>query len=256
MQYLVYAILPLPVQFTPLDKLLMANHGIDHSKLEAVSSTGLIAVAGKVNRQKVVSSTENALIYARVIDELFRHYTLLPVRYGTVANSREAVVSLLKKHTHELRQNLDEVKNKEEFSLKLFWKHKGRHQSIGEQPGAEEKEEQMPFLADTPRKTYLLQKIRRHRHEKTLANYSVQLAGEVKHWLASLSPTFKFKNMVSQHIILDATILIKKGHQQDLVQATRSFQDHHPDLHLLLTGPWPPYHFVELSSNETGQKSQ
>ncbi len=255
MQYLVYAILPFPVQFAPLAELLAANHGIGHSKLETVSSAELIAITGKVNHQKVISSTENALAYARVIDELFRLYTLLPVRYGTVANSREAVVSLLKKHTHQLHQNLDEVKNREEFSLKMLWKHEGSYQYFRGQPGAAKKEVPIPFPADSPQKTYLLQKIRKHRQENALVDYAEQLANKLEHWLVSFHPTFRFKIMVSQRLILDATMLIKKGYQQDVVQAISCFQDRYPDLHFLLTGPWPPYNFVKLPNDGTGQKS-
>ena len=255
MHYLLYAILPLPFQFAYLDKVLAANHGINHSKLEAVSSTELIAITGKVNHQKVVSSTENALAYAKVIDELFRHYTLLPVRYGTVVNSREKVVSLLKKHAHQIHQNLDRVKNKEEFSLKVLLKTKGKSPFFREQQGVDKKEGPMPFQADTPQKTYLLQKIRKHHQENTLMSHAEQLANEFKHRLASLNPTFRFKNMVSQRMILDAAILIRKGYQQDLVQTIRCFQSSYPELHFLLTGPWPPYNYAELPINETRQKS-
>ena len=53
--------------------------------------------------------------------------------------------------------------------------------------------------------------------------------------------------MSSATNIVDAYILIEKENKNELLKMVKHFQNQYPSLNFILTGPWPPYNFVEIN---------
>jgi hypothetical protein len=54
--------------------------------------------------------------------------------------------------------------------------------------------------------------------------------------------------MVSPTLIIDAVFLLEKQNKDGLVQAIEDFQKRYPSLIFMLSGPWPPYSFIEITT--------
>jgi hypothetical protein len=52
--------------------------------------------------------------------------------------------------------------------------------------------------------------------------------------------------MTTATLVADAVFLLDKDKKHELVQAVEDIQDQYPSLNFILTGPWPPYSFVDV----------
>ncbi len=244
---ILYAIVASPDFPETLTNRLAEIKGIDGAELVAFSHNGLTAVLGETSRKKVSSTTENVLAYARVIEGLFCDTTVLPLRYGTLMDSEGSVIALLEKYGATFKQNLQQLANKEEFSLKVLWDYDNESIKIRQQMEIAGRNEQPLFSGNSTTKAYLLQKVKGHRFENALLEHAEQLTGDICLLVEQFKPIHQFKKMVSKTMILDAVFLLEKGQKEVFVQAIDQLKNQHKDLSFLLTGPWPPYNFIKLN---------
>ena len=81
----------------------------------------LAAVVSRVPMTKYVVNKETMVAHEKVIETVMRDYTVLPVRFYTVAPSAEEIRSLLRRRYGELKKLLRELDNKVELGLKALW---------------------------------------------------------------------------------------------------------------------------------------
>jgi hypothetical protein len=56
-----------------------------------------------------------------------------------------------------------------------------------------------------------------------------------------------FKKMLTGNVLIDAVFLTEKGKKEQLIKTVKELQSQFPDLNFLMTGPWPPYSFVDIT---------
>lgn len=92
---------------------------------DAVTTIGyedISAVISKSNERKYSLSRENLLSHQRVIERVMKDWTVLPVRFSTIADSIEDIRGLLKKRYEEFKKLLRDMDNKIELGIKAVWK--------------------------------------------------------------------------------------------------------------------------------------
>jgi len=73
-------------------------------------------------------SRENILLHQKIMETLMENYTILPVKFSTIAGGREGIdvaqrirLEVLKARYEELKELLDRMENKIELGLKALW---------------------------------------------------------------------------------------------------------------------------------------
>jgi hypothetical protein len=94
---------------------------------------------------------------------------------------------------------------------------------------------------------YVNKKLKEHRFEELLLTYVDAVIAEIEGSLARLDAVGKFKKMASASNIIDAVFLLKKEKEDELIRTVKHLQDQNPGLNYILTGPWPPYNFVDIT---------
>lgn len=92
---------------------------------DIVSTVGyddISAVISSSPMTKYVINRENMMAHEKVIEEVMKDYTVLPVRFCTIAASAEEVRSLLRRRYSEFKGLLRDMDNKVEMGLKALWK--------------------------------------------------------------------------------------------------------------------------------------
>lgn len=113
----VYCIIPRP----PL--LGFSILGIDEKPVSVVPFENLAAVVSESPVRRYEISRDYVLKHEWVIEQVMQYYTVLPVRYGTVAASEDDVrVKLLRRHFGSLHGMLKRLDNKVELGVKAFWR--------------------------------------------------------------------------------------------------------------------------------------
>ncbi|MFT5238823.1 MAG: hypothetical protein ACI9M9_002439 [Flavobacteriaceae bacterium] len=220
--------------------------GIMGSDLYILSVNDIAIVASDIPSAEQISEKELALDFSRVIEELSQHVTLLPVRFGTFIKSNEIINQLLINHYDSFLTNLQKVENKCEFGLKVLY-NCNKFSAIKKlKIVAEEDELSKYFSTNTIHTNYLFEKIKKNKQEDTLSKYVEQLIEDIGQHLTQINPDSKFKKIITNKILIDAVFLVKKNKKDEFIQAICAFNEQHDDLQFLLTGPWPPYSFVDI----------
>ena len=96
---------------------------------DLVSSIGYNDISTVISSSpmtKYVINRENMTAHERVIEEVMKDYTVLPVRFCTIASSAEEVRTLLRRRYSEFKGLLRDMDNKVEMGLKAIWKDMNR----------------------------------------------------------------------------------------------------------------------------------
>ena len=246
---MIYATLSSNKNIDEINGLLSSIKGISGADLYSVKLDEISAVVCDINKIEVVADKENAIEYAEVIENIWKQFTLIPMRFGSILDSKDAISNMLSKNYSEFKDNLLKVENKCEFGLKVFCDSEkiiaelkeNSNNEIGLTPSIENENTNSVF------RNYIDKKLKEHRFEEFLLSLVDTVINEITKQLENLNAINKFKKMSSATNIVDAYILIEKENKNELLKMVKHFQNQYPSLNFILTGPWPPYNFVEIN---------
>jgi len=243
---IIYAIIDANKNNANVDYQIKNIKGLNGSDLFVISFQEISAVVSNFDTSKYSIKKELAIDFARVIDELSHLFTLLPIRFGTFLKSDEIITQLLTDHYQPFHDNLEKVRGKDEFGLKLLWDYDKSKESIRAEVEKEDLNPADYFSKNTVNTNYLLEKMKKYRLEDALLKHVEHFIDEISSLLAQINPDCRFNKMLSPSIILDAVFLVEKQRKGEFIQVIENLKQQHADLHFLLTGPWPPYSFMEI----------
>jgi len=91
---------------------------------DIVSTIGFNDISAVISSSPVtryVIDPENLMAHEKVIEEVMKDYTVLPVRFCTIANSAEEIRTFLMRRHGEFKGMLLDLDNKVEMGLKARW---------------------------------------------------------------------------------------------------------------------------------------
>ncbi|MEI6678370.1 MAG: GvpL/GvpF family gas vesicle protein [Mariniphaga sp.] len=249
MESLIYTIISVKKDPAKLNNLLKEMKGLSGADLYAVTFNEISAVVSDLNRTDMIADKTNALVYAGVIEILSQQFTLLPMRFGSVMESRDAILQILERNDIEIQKNLQKVENKIEFGLKVFCDSEKLLEKLIANSETEVKTSanSSPEIKNSIFRDYVNQKLKTHRLEELLVNHVDSVIDGLTDHLNGMNAVSKFKKMLTPTTIIDAVILLKKEHKEQLIAEVKAFQNNYSGLNFVLTGPWPPYNFVETN---------
>lgn len=189
------------------------------------------------------------------VERLFARNALLPLRFGTVARRRADVVRLLEQHADDLRAQLRRVKGRREWGVKLSWAAEvARSRAAG---SADEPD----VTAGGPGRAYLAAR-RRERAEATgLVAACEACGGAIEEALAVWSeakcrvgflgeddlaaPSPARPGPPPSVRVLDGAFLVAERDERLFFTALEEAVAREEGLTATVSGPWPPYSFVQ-----------
>ncbi len=246
MQKMIYAVVSVKHNQDGLTSLLAGMKGLGGADLFAVFHDEIAAVTGEIERCDFTADKSLAIEYAGVIDALFQRYPVLPMRFGSTLESSGAILEMLVRNRDEFLQNLDRVENKQEFGLKIFCDSEKLAAELRMKSEAVLSPPADPGITISAYREYINKKLKEHRLEELLVDYADTVIAEITVSLALLCAESRFKKMASAKNIIDAVFLLDKDVEIQLVRSVQDLQNKHQGLNFILTGPWPPYNFVEI----------
>jgi hypothetical protein len=193
------------------------------------------------------SSRRNMMAHTLVLEEVMRDFTLLPVRFGTVAPSAETIQEkVLKRRFGEFHGFLQELEGRVELGLKAFWYEGVIFQEV---------------VAENPPIRHLRDSLTGRRPEETY--YERIRLGEVVEaaiWkkrdedaekiLSPLRPLgyqSQVNKVVTDRMVLNAAFLVERSRQGEFDAAVKRLDEEMGKrLIFKYVGPVPPYNFVSI----------
>jgi hypothetical protein len=247
MHKIIYSLVLVKKNPKKLNRLLSGMHGISGADLSVIFFDEIAAVVSDIKNANIITDKTNAVEYAKVIENLSQQFTLLPVRYGSIMESVELIHNMLERNYLEFQQNLQKVENKVEFGLKVFCDSKKLKEELKAKTEVELITEPAQGNKNSIYRNYLNKKLKEHQFEELLLEHVDTIIQDVTTHLTQLNPIHKFKKMESESNIIDAVFLLEKNKKENLINAVKDMQNKYTGLRLMLTGPWPPYNFVNIT---------
>ena len=215
--------------------------------VHTVHSTDLAAVVSDSPVREWERSRQHMMAHTAVLEEVMQEFTVLPVRFGTVAPSAETLQEqVLQRRYDELTGLLAKMGGRVELGLKAFWLEAAIFQEI---------------VADSPPIRKLRDKLQGRSVEETYFDRArlgemVEASLEQKRdeyadlLLARLRPLageYKLNQLLIDRMVLNGAFLVDQDRQAEFDEAVRQLDEQLGDrLKFKYVGPVPPYNFVSI----------
>jgi len=192
---------------------------------------------------------ENLLCHERAIEEVMKHYAVLPVRFGTIAEDEEQVIRILEKEYIGFSRLLNDITDKKELGLKIVFREEIIYKDILTDY-AEIRIHKEKIAHEPPEKTY---------HQRMEIGRLVAAALErektkyKEHILGVLMPLCedaKINNPYGERMILNAAFLVNKSKEGQFDLRVNELSDKHCNkMKFKYVGTLPPFNFVNIPIN-------
>mgnify|MGYP002632008353 CR=1 FL=1 len=216
---------------------------------DIVSTIGFNDVSAVISSSPVtryVIDPDNLMAHEKVIEAVMKDYTVLPVRFCTIANSAEEVRTFLRRQHGEFKGLLHDLDNKVEMGLKARWNHMDRiFEEIAQtDPRVKElkKRVERSNEADSDEKIILGKAVKAALDEK-----KEQLAEKILRRFKRLTLDTHQNDVMGDDMFLNAVFLIDRTREKQfdfLVEDLAEEYDNQADFKLV--GPAPPFNFVSI----------
>lgn len=192
-------------------------------------------------------SRRNMMAHTLVLEEVMRECTNLPVCFGTVPPSVEAIQRVLKQRYGEFNGLLDEMEGKVELGLKAFWYEDSIFREIVEEnpPIRRLRDSLMGRPTD---ETYY---DRIHLGEMVDAAMWKKRDEDAEKILTPLRPLVdktRTNKVITDRMVLNAAFLVKGARQAEFDEAVKRIDEKMGKrLIFKYVGPVPPYNFVNIT---------
>jgi len=203
------------------------------------------AAVSDVYREECLQDISAVAHHETVIESLMEQFSLLPARFGTILSGPEQLHELLHENHASFCRDLQRLENKVEFDLKVLWPACEIRMSIGQNEASLESFERLR-KTDTPGARYALYKRRERVIQDMLQRKAAQHADEIHGSLLPICSETRCQIVPSEGIMLRGAYLIERGRCNEMHRAVEMLQSNTTRFSFLLSGPWPPYSFMNL----------
>ena len=248
-----------------------STKGIDEKgEVFVIPFRELVAVVSKVSLEEFASEEiqkkaqgdlnwikEKALAHEKVIEEAMRKddevLSLMPMRFGTIFKEKARLEETLIKDYPRIREVLDKIRGKQEWSVKIYLKDRGKlEQVIKEKNKAiKEKEKEiaslpegMAFFMEEELKEVISREL-----EKELNNIEEVLFESLKKQAVDAKKCKILQKELTgrrEPMILNAAYLVPEEKIEDFKEKTEGSNQEAQakGFYIEYSGPWPAYNFT------------
>lgn len=239
-------------------------------KIYPVYFQGIYAIVSKVsqdefseeNFRKNLASFEwvekKARQHENVIQEVMRHTTVIPFKFGTIFENEENVERLLKEHISEFKRIIDNLEGKEERGIKIYCNLE-KFKNILHKKDENIKKIDGEISIASKGKAFFLKKKREGVIEDIITKRISEYTQDAFEKLRKKSAEARINKILSKEVteknedmVLNTAFLMKKKQKKDFDKVLEHLKQKYSNkgLSFECTGPWPPYNFCALSEKE------
>jgi hypothetical protein len=229
----------------------ISSHGIGGAKLRQIESDGVAALVSELPNQELELGKEELTTHARVLEQALEHGTVLPMRFGVVLDSPDAVQARVLDAFHdELQRQLEQFEGKVELRLRAIYDE----QQIMREIVTEDRE--IAHLRERVRRTSgdasYFDRIRLGELVATaIEDKREQDTNAIMARLEPRAHAFELTPPTHERMVFSASFLVDRDRIKDFDRAVDEIGRQEADrMRLKYTGPLPPHSFAELNAAE------
>lgn len=215
--------------------------GLGGSPVFVVVHGGLAAVVSRSPLNPWLADEAHLTLHEAVVEEVMGSRPVLPVRFNTLLRSEEAIIALLDERAQAFRSALGRVAGKVEIGLRVLW----------EPPGDTEASVDQETGHRGPGTEYLYRRLRDERRRAKLLQAGQRLIQELQAPFRALAVESWLRRFPTARLLFTGAYLVERDRVDAFREGVAKAREEFSHLSFLLTGPWPPYHFVNGAHLET-----
>lgn len=227
--------------------------GDDDGVVHTLRHNGLAAVVSNSSEKQYESTRRNVMAHERVLETVMREFTLLPVRFGTVADSAspvEDIQKLLASKFEEFHRLLKDMEGKAELGLKAFWRDEKAifEEIVAENPKIRQLRHSLSRKSleashfDRIRLGEMVKRALDHKRAKEAARILPPLRG--------VAHSVRENEVLADRMVVNAAFLIDRGKEAEFDHKVSKLDEQLGQrLAFKYVGPAPPYNFVNIVVN-------
>lgn len=215
-------------------------------ELYTVCFNNISAVVSSSPLIKYSIAFENTYAHEKAIEEVMKTYTVLPVKFCTIAEDEAKLISILQKQYDDFEYLLNKFEDKKELGLKALFKQDNIYSDILEK--YEEIKNLKTEIADKPLQSTYYQRIEIGKMiESALEKERKIHEAEVMDILSPLSVESKNNTTYGEMMFLNAAFLIENSMEPKFDEKVNELADKYGDkVKFRYIGTAPPFNFVNL----------
>jgi len=204
---------------------------------------------------KYVVSRENLLAHERVIEEVMKEFTVLPVRFCTIASNADEIRNLLDRRHREFKNLLRDMDHKIELGIKGLWKNmdllfkeiiKENHEIKRLKEKMQNDKGKKKFSST---KTSLEAKVEVGKLvEEALKEKKDKEAEKIEETLRRAAIDYKRNKTIGDEMFINGAFLIDRGREKEFDNIMEDLSEEYKDrIKFMYAGPLPPFNFVNIT---------
>ena len=222
-----------------------------NDELYTISHKTIAAVVSNSPIKKYSVAREYLIPHERAIEEVMKAYTVLPVRFATIAEDEKKVKTILEKDYDKILDLLEKMKGKIELGLKAIFKEDIYNYILKEYEEIRTLKEK---LATLPLEKSYYQRMEIGKMVETaLEKEKANLKEDILNNLSPLALETKANNTYGERMIINVAFLVEKNREGEFDQKIQELDAKYGDkVKFKYVGTLPPFNFVNLVI-ETGK---
>lgn len=218
-------------------------------KVYTICFDDISAIVSNSPITKYSATRDNLLAHEKVIEEVMEEYTVLPVRFVTIAEDEEKVRRILEKEHDKFVGLLKNMEGKKELGIRAIFKEGVIYKDILE------KYKEIRVLTEKiatlpPQNSHYQQMEIGRMVESALQKEKEIYKEDILSALSPLSVEVKVNKTYGDQIIINAAFLVEKYREAEFDQKVQKLAATHGDkIRFRYVGTVPPFNFVNLIIN-------
>ena len=228
----------IPTHITGLEKSCVYN--IPYHDIGVVASTFHEDIS-KITQKHI-------LVHEEVAEKLMVAYTVLPMRLSTVFHAKKDILRMMEIYYSDFNANLSRLYYKVELGIKVIWPGDQIKKRIIN--GFRSSGVSVPVSGDSLSKKFIREKFEQYKISKRFEKEAEKRIAGIDQAFTGLAAEKKLKKLQTKNLLLNASYLVDKEKQSDFKKAFDHLSRTHGDFQYMFSGPWPPYHFITLTTKD------
>ena len=213
--------------------VLEGVQGVNGAPVMSYPSGEFAVIVSEYDRTTSKLDEKSVLEHARVVSQSFRTATVLPFRFGTIFDTEDAIRQAVRANRRTFCESVARLRGKAEMRIKLVVRDGSLREAMEE-----------IILPDTVGREYLAKlrdKASRDRERQTKAR---ALSVQVHKLFNPIEEEISCKKVDADGMLLDIAHLIDNKSVEKYQNRYNTAAKQLKNCELVVTGPWPPYHFL------------
>jgi hypothetical protein len=223
--------------------------GDDGAEVNTICVNDLAAVVSNSPVISYSASRENLLSHEKVIEEVMRDYTVLPVRFCTIAGDESKVKQIIEKEYDKFKELINKIKGKKELGLKVIFQKEAVYKHILEK--YENIRQFKKKIAElSPQASYYQRMEIGKMVEVALQSEKDSSKQDILDKLSPLAVEVKTNDTFGERMLLNAAFFVEEKKEKEFDKAVDALDVKYSDkMKFKYVGTLPPFNFVNLVIN-------